>query len=42
MSLQVGSGARDVAIHRASRDTIRLVCASTGSQWIATPARGSR
>ena len=34
--MQVGSGARDVAIHRISRETIRLVCSLTGSQWIAT------
>jgi len=26
----------DAAIHRISRETIRLVCSLTGSQWIAT------
>ncbi len=29
----------DAAIHRISRETIRLVCSLTGSQWIATGLR---
>ena len=32
----------DAVIHRVSEDMGGFVCSVTGSQWIATPARGSR
>ncbi|MDC3335920.1 hypothetical protein OAV71_05370 [Opitutales bacterium] len=36
MSLRGKSGARDVAIHRVSREADGFVYSLTGSQWIAT------
>ena len=36
LSLRGGSGARDAAIHRVSRNADGFVSSLTGSQWIAT------
>ena len=42
LSLRGRSGATDAAIHRVSGDAGGVDGTVTGSQWIATPARGSR
>ena len=42
LSLRGRSGATDAAIHRVSGDAGGVDGSVTGSQWIATPARGSR